>query len=157
MSFNRAAWEGKKPLVEPMPAPLEVGALCWERRDDDSDLERRGGCIVARTIDRDTGVVESVTVVDGTRRHGRFEMRRFELAADSIDRDTVEPVTRDRLSRTIVGCCGHVWEQLGSGRVTRRLKPFERWLLAVAVDLDRLAAEMDAADSAAQRQHKEAS
>jgi hypothetical protein len=155
--FRRDAWEGTVPLVAPMPAPLEVGALAWERQPEgteESDYEKRGGCIVARTIDHDTGAVESVTVVNGTRRHGRFEMRRFELAADTIDRDTVEAVTRERLSRTVVGCCGHVWEQLGSGRVARRLKPFERWLLQVAVDMDRLAAEMDAADTAAQQEHR---
>jgi hypothetical protein len=135
-----------------MPTPIAVGVVVWERQPDDTtNLERRGGMVVARRVDHDSGELESVTVINSTMRHGAFEMVRHELAAGTVDRDTVEPATRERLYRFAAGCCRHI------GAKQSPVVGYRLWLLEVAVGLCGLAAEMTAADSAARLEAKEAS
>lgn len=146
--FNAAAWNGTRPLVAPMPTPLTIGTVVWERNDmaDDpeSKAERRGGVIIARRVDPGTGEVEQVSVLRGQVRQGAYTVHRVDLAVADLDPALSQPPTVDKIEATARAICRH----LGDHWRARRFSGFDRWLLEVAGGLLVLAAELQAEQSA---------
>jgi hypothetical protein len=140
--FNRDAWEGRKPLVEPPNArPVVTGDIVWETGPDDTDGPLRGGMVVQTRVDRDTGE-RWLTVIEGHKSNGMFRIRSYELNASDVDPSKVTPKNPHRLHRA----ARQVFRALGEQQMAF-VRGYDRWLLEVAAGLVDLAEETVAEES----------
>lgn len=127
--YNKAAWEGTKPLVAPLPTTFDVDSVCWEKgRDEPGDSVRRGGFVVARTVDPDTGEF-AVKVLQNSKASGRLELHVVEIDGNDLDSRDVQPPEASRNHRIARLLCSYVG---GRGGYVRG---FDRWCVELAMSL----------------------
>lgn len=154
MTYNKAAWEGRKPLVAPLAKDIDLGSIVWEKAPDDADYTPRGGMVVAGRADTETGE-RVVTILTERARGGRPVCHTFELATSQLDPALTEPPSTGKLHRYVRGICAHV----GAAR-DAHVAGFDRTLLVdhamtLLYVLDEMA--QDAAMAAAQAREGRAS
>ena len=142
--FNRAAWDGEKPLVEPIPSTIDIGSVVWTRSEyGPHDSPRIGGMVVRRRIDTDTGELETVTVITKTRADGQFRIASVDLNAADLDPNAMQPPTPHRLHRVAREICLFL-----GGRASGYITGWDRWLLETAGGLVALADELHHSEAA---------
>ena len=148
MTFNRDAWEGRKPLVEPMPTTIDIGCVVWEQAPDDSTLERNGGIVVGKKIDEDTGEM-TVKILKARTRNGTFSVYTIDMDASKIDRQLIEPVSVGKLTRAARQICRAMGE-----RQTAEFVGVDLWMLETAGGLAYQARDIRDDAQRARAEHK---
>lgn len=141
--LNRAAWFGEQQLTRHDPhAPIDVGSVVWEKSPeqlhaeregldtpaDSINSERRGG-IVVRTFGDDNDEL-MVTILEGRKRQGRFEVYTWTVPAGDVDRQLIESPSQRRMHQAARQICRALGE-----RPAAYLSGIDRYLLEVCVGL----------------------
>lgn len=137
--YNAGGWAGTKALVAPMSSTIDLGAIVWERgRDEPSDSQKRGGMVMGRRVDEDTGEL-FVKLLQKSKASGKLNLHVIELAAADLDPALMQPASRQAMHRIVGVLCAYVGQ--GAGQVAG----FRRWCLESAVGLLGLADDLEAA------------
>lgn len=126
--FDRAVWDGQKPIVEPAPETIDIGCVVWEQAPEDSSFEKRGGIVVATKVNDDGE--RTLTILRASKRGGKFTVHTFDLDASSVDGSMVERRSPHRLHRAARQICRALGESQNVA-----IAGFDRYLLEVAVGL----------------------
>lgn len=142
--LNRRAWFGEQQLTHHDPhAPIDVGSVVWEKTpeqmhaerqgeptpSDTANTERRGGIVVRVFTDPDTGE-QMVTILEGRKRQGRFDVWTWTVAAGDVDRQLIETPSQRRMHQAARQICRALGE-----RPAAYLSGVDRYLLEVCVGL----------------------
>jgi hypothetical protein len=130
--FDPKAWNGERPLVEPLRPAVDGDvpkwSTVWERVPEAATHEARGGIVVDRGFDPETGEAWA-DVLYGRPRQNRFEVHTFRLAVNDLSGETVERPTHSKMQRAARQICRALGERQAAYFSDR-----DFWLLMVAAE-----------------------